>query len=104
MPRDGKKPSFNFGYTLTLLALLLLAALAVLLLFPSYREYRKKKQLEADRIRERDNLQAMRAESMRENHELRNSREATEKVSREKFNQVRPGETVLVFNPEGKRK
>ena len=97
MARENKKPSFNFGYTVTLLLLLLLAAGAVLLLIPSCREYRKKKKLEAELRNELERLQTERTEKTRENNDLRTSREATEKVSREKFNQVGKDEIVIKY-------
>ena len=110
MPRGSKKSSFNFGYTLSFMLLVLLAALAVLLLIPQLRELRKKRQLEAEETRRLEMKLALRAENTRRNHELRRSRTATPaerrqaeaaitKVAREKFNLVSEGDLVYTFPP-----
>jgi len=98
MQKKTRKPSFSFGNMLIFMLLLLLLAGAVLLLIPQYREFRKKKQLEADRIRELADLQSRRNEQMQLNNDLRTSKEAPEKISREKFNQVEKGEIVMKYN------
>jgi len=97
MPRDGKKSSFSFGYLLTLILVLLVLGAAVVLLIPSWRELRKKQQEEAEKARTRNTLQSRRNEEMREINDLRTSKEATEKVSREKFNQVGKDEIVIKY-------
>jgi len=95
MPKEGKK--FSFGYLVTLILLLLLVAGAVLLLIPSWRELRKRQQEEAEKTRIRNSLQSKRNEQMRDINDLRTSRDATEKVSREKFNQVGKDEIVIKY-------
>ena len=97
MARENKRSSFNFGYTVTLFLLLILAAGAVVLLIPKYREFRKKKQEEAAKRNELELLQTQRTENTRINNDLRTSKEATEKVSREKFNQVGKDEIVIKY-------
>lgn len=98
MARENRKnSSFNFGYTVTLLLLLLLAAGAVLLLIPSYREYRKKKQLEANGLKELDLLREQRTQERQTNDELNSSRKANEKIGREKFNLVEKGDLVMKY-------
>ena len=115
MPRGNKKSSFSFEYMLTFLLALLLGALAVLLLIPQYREFRKKKQIEAERRQTLEHARRQRAESTRRNHSLRPSsnataaerrysREATERVARVKFNQVSKDEIVIIFPPLEERK
>ncbi len=98
MARENRKNSFNFGYTVTLLLLLLLAAGAVLLLIPSYREYRKKRQLEAKGQNELELLQTQRTQNMQINNELSNSPKANEKIGREKFNLVEKGDIVMKYS------
>ena len=98
MQKKSRKSSFSFGNTLVFMLLLLLLAGAVLLLIPQYREYRKKKQLETDKIREQAELQNLRNEQMQMNNDLRTSKEAPEKISREKFNQVEKDEIVIKYN------
>ena len=101
MSRDGKKSSFNFGYLLTLVLLLLVAGWAVLLLIPGWRELRKRQQEESEKNEIRNSLQSKRNEQMREINDLRTSKEATEKVSREKFNQVGKDEIVIKYTVTG---
>ena len=97
MQKKSRKSSFSFGNTLVFMLLLLLLAGAVLLLIPQYREYRKKKQLETDKIREQAELQNLRNEQMQMNNDLRTSTEAPEKNAREKFNQVKKDEIVVKY-------
>ena len=104
MQRNAQKSSFNFGSMLTFLLLLLLIAGALLLLFPQYREYRKKKEIETQKSRENDTIQSQRNEQMQINHDLRSSPDANEKVCREKFNLVEDQDIVIKFPaPEQKK-
>ncbi len=98
--RESKKTSFNFGYLLTFLLLLVLAAWAVLLLFPTFREYRNRKREQAEKERELESLRAERVERVRDNNELSTSPAAVEKVGREKYNLVKDGEIVVKYEPE----
>ena len=98
MQKKTRKSSFSFGNTLVFMLLLLLLAGAVLLLIPQYREYRKKKQDETDKIREHAELQNQRNEQMQINNDLRTSKEAPEKSAREKFNQVGRDEIVIKYS------
>ena len=101
MQRKTRKSPFSFGGLLTFLLLLLLIAGAVLLLIPQYREYRKKKQIETEKMRVKEELQSKRNEQMQINNELRTSPDANEKVGREKFNQVGgKEEIVLKYNTQ----
>ena len=97
MPRENKKHPYDFGYLLTFFLLLLLAGAAILLLLPSYRDYRAKKQESLKLDRDLEALKGERDERLREVNELRNSPAAVEKVARERYKRVRPGETVLVY-------
>ena len=98
MQRENpNKHPYDFGYFLTFIMLLLLAGAAVLLLLPSYRDYRAKKQQAVKMERELEQLQAERDQRLREVNDLKNSPAAVEKVAREKYNQVRPGEIVLTY-------
>ena len=97
MAREGKKQSSNFGYFLTLFLLLLLMAGAVLLLIPSWRELRKRQQEEAEKTELRNSLQSKRNEQMRDINDLRTSKEAPEKVGREKFNLTEKDEHVIKY-------
>jgi len=87
-----------FGFLLILLAVL--AAAFLLPAWYSYREERLKEvQLQAklDQAKleeERLNIQVLK---------LQNSPEAIEKVAREKYNYVKPGETVLNYDVPGKK-
>ena len=98
MLRDTtQKHPYDFGYFLTFIMLLLLAAAAVLLLLPSYRDYRAKKRQAVKMEKELEQLQTERDKRLREVNELKTSPAAVEKVAREKYNQVRPGEIVLTY-------
>ena len=97
MPKDNKKHPYDFGYLLTFFLLLLLAAAAILLLLPSYRDYRAKKRESVKLERDLETLKGERDERLREVNELRNSPAAVEKVAREKYSQVGPGETVMTY-------
>lgn len=102
MPRDSKRHPYDFGYLLTFFLLLLLAGAAVLLLLPSYRDYRAKKQQSVKLEKELEDLKSERDERLKEVNELKTSPAAVEKVARERYKQVRPGETVLTYTPPGK--
>ena len=104
MPRDSKRHPYDFGYLLTFLLLLLLAGAAVLLLLPSYRDYRAKKQQSLKMEKELEEIKNERDERLKEVNELKNSPAAIEKVARERYKQVRPGETVLTYTPPEKGK
>ena len=78
-------------------AVLLLIALAVLLLLPVWREYRGRSQELAAREKEAAALREELKNSIEENDALENSPEAVEKVAREKYHQVREGETILTY-------
>ena len=104
MPRDSKKHPYDFGYLLTFFLLLLLAAAAILLLLPSYRDYRAKKRESVKLERDLETLKGERDERLREVNELRNSPAAVEKVAREKYSQVAPGETVMTYSAPASNK
>ena len=97
MARDGKRHPYDFGYLLTFLLLLLLAGTAVLLLLPSYRDYRAKKQQSVKMERELEELKSERDDRLKEVNALKTSPAAVEKVARERYQQVRPGETILTY-------
>ena len=102
--KKTRKTSFSFGSMVTFLLLLLLIAGAVLLLIPQYRELRKKKQIETRKNQENDTVRNRRNEQMQTNNDLRNSRDANEKIDREKFNQVGEDEIVYKYTvPESER-
>ena len=99
MQKKTRKSSFSFGGMVTFLLLLLLTAGAVLLLIPQYRELRKKKQIETRKNHEYDAIQNQRNEQKQTNNDLRSSKDANEKIDREKFNQVGEDEIVFKYNP-----
>ena len=104
MPRETRKHPYDFGYLLTFFLLLLLAGAAILLLLPSYRDYRAKKRESVKLERDLEALKGERDERLREVNELRNSPAAVEKVAREKYSQVAPGETVMTYSaPAGSK-
>jgi len=100
---NNKRHPYDFGYLLTFIMLLLLAGAAVLLLLPSYRDYRAKQKESLKLERELEELKERRDEQLKEVNALRTSPAAVEKVAREKFNQVRPGETVLTYGKPQER-
>ena len=102
MPRENKRHPYDFGYLLTFFLLLLLAGAAVLLLLPSYRDYRAKKQESVKLEKELEELKSERDERLKEVNALKTSPAAVEKVARERYKQVRPGETVLTYTPPDK--
>lgn len=97
MQRDKKRHPYDLGYLLSFILLLFLAGAAVLLLLPSYRDYRAKKQQQLKLDRELESLKQERDERFKEVNELQSSPAAVEKVARERYKRVRPGETVLVY-------
>ncbi|MBQ9501480.1 MAG: septum formation initiator family protein [Lentisphaeria bacterium] len=87
----------SFGFYLVCFVVLLVLLGAAVLLVPVLRDYRSK-ELELARLRaELEKLKAERNERLEEVADLRNSPDAVEKVAREKFNLVRPGDTVLEY-------
>ena len=99
---NDRKHPYDSGYFVTFIMLLLLAAAAVLLLLPSYRDYRAKKQESLKLEKELEELKNERDERLKEVNELKTSPAAVEKVARERYKQVRPGETVLTYTPPKK--
>ena len=98
MQKKPRKTSFSLGGMVTFLLLLVLIAGAVLLLIPQYRELRKKKQIETRKGHENDAIRNLRNEQMQTNNDLRSSKDANEKIDREKFNQVGEDEIVFKYN------
>lgn len=94
MKSPGKR---EVGYFFWFAAAVLVAAAAVLLIFPVYREYRSNRSKLAEREERRSELRGELSEKLSEIHALENTPEAVEKVAREKYNLVRPGETVLTY-------
>ena len=87
----------EIGYFFWFAAVVLVAALAVLLIFPVYREYRSSRRELAEREARRSELREELGEKLSEVNALENTSEAVEKVAREKYNLVRQGETVLTY-------
>jgi len=85
-------------------AVMLLIALAVLLLLPVWREYRGRSKELAAREKEAAALKEELKTKLAETDALEHSPAAVEKVAREKFHQVREGETVLTYPVPQRRK
>ena len=89
----------TFGFYLVCFVVLLVLLGAAVLLLPVLRDYRSK-EIELARLRaELEKLKAERNEKLEEVVSLKNSPDAVEKVAREKFKLVRPGDTVLEYQP-----
>jgi len=92
--KTGKKP---FAFYLVCFVVLLVLLGAAVLLLPVLRDYRST-EIELARLKaELEKLKAERNERLAEVTALRNSPDAVEKVAREKFKLVRPGDTVLEY-------
>ena len=95
--RNSKKENNSFGFYLTCLFFCLILLGAAVLLLPVWRDYRSK---EAELIKlraELAKLKAERNEKWQEVQALQYSPDAVEKVARERFNLVRPGDKVLEY-------
>ena len=88
---------YDVKYIMWFAAVLALAAFGVLLLLPVWREYRGRRQVLAAREKEARLLKEERDRRLAETTALENSPEAVEKVAREKYRQVGPGETVMTY-------
>ena len=105
MPGDhpSKLGGNTFGFYLACLVVLLVLLGAAVLLLPVLRDHRSKER-ELVRLRaELEKLKAERNERLAEVADLKNSPAAVEKVAREKFKLVRPGDTVLEYQTPQKR-
>jgi cell division protein FtsL len=98
MPIDrnsNKNKSFGF-YLFCLLVFLILLGAAILLL-PVWKEF-KNQENELAKLREEiTTLKNERNEMLKKIADLEKSPDAVEKVAREKFKLVRPGDTVYVY-------
>ena len=95
--RKSKKENRSFGFYLACFFFGLILLGAAVLLLPVWRDYRSK---EAELIKlraELAKLKAERNEKWQEVQALHNSPDAVEKVARERFNLVRPGDKVLEY-------
>ncbi|MDD2403430.1 MAG: septum formation initiator family protein [Victivallaceae bacterium] len=93
---SGRK---KFILTMIYFILILLFVVAVLLIWPAYRDYRKKQNdvyLLKDQASEKRRI---RAELEHDVKALQSQPEAVEKVAREKFGLCEEGETVILYNP-----
>jgi len=96
---SGKR---EIAYFFWFAAVILVAAVAVLLIFPVYREYRSNRRELSERETRRSELRSELSEKLSEVNALENTPGAVEKVAREKYNLVRPGETVLTYPAPGR--
>ena len=95
--RSNKSSDGAFGFYLACFLVILVLAGAAFLLLPVWRDY-KSKEKELARLRaEIEKLKAERNEKLEKIAALENSPDAVEKVAREKFKLVRPGDTVLEY-------
>jgi cell division protein FtsB len=93
--RNNKNKELKYFFWFVVVALLL--GLAVILLFPSYRDYRKRNAELNDLKKEEAYLNDVLREKKAEINSLENSPGAIEEVAREKYHLVGANETVLTY-------
>ena len=87
-----------------MLFIVLAAVLTVFFLYPRYQHLRKNQQ-ELKQRRTELAERKIESEKLRKNvDDLKNSKEAVERVAREKFNMARPNETVMLVSEKEPRK
>ncbi len=87
-----------------MLFVVIAAVITVFFLYPRYQHLRKKQQELKQR---RDKLAELKMESERHRskvNDLKYSKEAIERVAREKFDMARPGETVMIISEPERQK
>ncbi len=95
--RGGREEKRTFGFYLACFLVILVLLGAAVLLLPVWRDYRSK-EAELVKLRaEEEKLKAERNEKLEEVAALENSPAAVEKVAREKFHLVRPGDRVYEY-------
>lgn len=100
--RSNKSSDGAFGFYLACFLVFLVLLGAAVLLLPVWRDY-KSKEKELFHLRaEIAKLKAERNARLEQIAALENTPGAVEKVAREKFNLVRPGDTVLEYQHPGK--
>lgn len=97
----GEKKSISTF--LWVLLILILAGIGLYLLYPVYRDLRdkqntlQKKEAELHELRKQQNFK------QQQNHELRTSPAAVERVAREEFKMVRKGESVVYYSKDAEK-
>ena len=95
--RNNKNNSKSFGFYLFCLLVFLILLGAAILLLPVWKEF-KNQENELVKLREEiTSLKNERNEMLKKIADLEKSPDAVEKVAREKFKLVRPGDTVYVY-------
>ncbi|MBR7105284.1 MAG: septum formation initiator family protein [Lentisphaeria bacterium] len=95
--KNSRNENNSFGFYLACFLILLILLGAAVLLFPVWQDYRSK-DAELLRLRaEVEKLKAERNEKLEKTADLERSPDAVEKVAREKFKLVRPGDRVLEY-------
>ena len=95
--RNSKNAATPWGFYLFCLLLFLILIGAAVLLLPVWKEF-KNQEHELAKLREEiTSLKNERNEMLKKIADLEKSPDAVEKVAREKFKLVRPGDTVYVY-------
>ena len=95
--RNNKKTAKSFGFYLFCLLVLLILLGALILLLPVWKEFKNQEKELAKLQAEITSLKNDRNEIMKKIADLESSPDAVEKVAREKFKLVRPGDTVFEY-------
>lgn len=103
--RNSKEHIHTFGFYLAWLVIILILLGAAIILIPVWKDYRTKQKELLQLRTELDRMKLERNQKHGEVSALATSPDAVEKVARERYNLVRPGETVLVYKePESAKK
>jgi cell division protein FtsB len=100
--KNTAPPVISFGFYLFCLLFFMILLGAAFLLFPVWKEFKNQEKQLAELKNELNILKNDRNEILKKIADLENSPGAVEKVAREKFKLVRPGDTVLEYPPPRK--
>ena len=95
--KNTETPVISFGFYLFCLLIFMILLGAAFLLFPVWKDFKNQEKQLAELRAELNALKNDRNEIMKKIADLENSPAAVEKVAREKFKLVRPGDTVLEY-------
>ncbi len=98
MDKKGKSIIVYFLYAIFIVVIIASAAM----IWPVYRKHRRIKDYVSNLKEELKNKTDEAVKLNKQVHDLDNNPEAVEKIAREKFGLVKPGETVLIYDDQNK--
>ncbi|MBR2911870.1 MAG: septum formation initiator family protein [Lentisphaeria bacterium] len=101
---QNRTPVISFGFYLFCLLIGVIFLGAAFLLFPVWKDLKNQEKKLAELKAEITTLKNDRNEILEKIADLEKSPDAVEKVAREKFKLVRPGDTVYEYTVPGKKK